>query len=887
MSTLKKIVSLTLALAMLMSVSAFAGFADSAEINKDCVASVNLLTAVNIINGIKNEDGTTSFNPNGTIKRAEAAKMIYVLRNGGVDDKAETWKSAISFTDCKDHWAAGYIAYCEVYGIISGRSETVFDPEAPVTGIELAKMLLTVAGYKASVEGYTGAGWEKNVVEDANEAGLFEACKFALSEPAPRQWAAKMFTNAFDAQLPIYIGDFRVDAGIGSGATVAQKYLNLASATDVVIATKTAALNTTKVTADGMKTKLQTKGDVKFAVSDALIGQQVTVAWNDVNADGAIGSSETIYGITATGKTISGELKVAKALTSGTDKGKYPVTVGGVSMGNKAGTVEIGLDEATIADVYTEVTNAKTTAYALVAYDFNGDKTIDATSGTVAQYGKVSGLVTSGDNKGDFTVCGISVDVSKTAEFAVEGTMKNGLVAKVTTDGLTGKVTVAPAETAIGVFAGIAGGKYTIGGSQYEISADAIDGGADWLTVANMTKVAQIYTDGKYIVWADEYTTEEVDETPTELTNKLAYVISGAIVVDETSKYDEFGNKLPESEVKNIYKVKVLLASGATAIFEYEQDAKGKILKAADLKVADLFDANGLKADYVGGVYEYSLTSTGTLVLKKALAETKNVDFYNAAGDKLDTLTGSANMGYTVAYNTTKKLFNGTTIMGADSTLVFAKYTNKDGDVEYKIVKLADVKGKDVVTKLVAATDASIGQALLVIASYEYKADEAKTETPYVLATTAAELRVDTDGKVYAFFKAVDLNKAGAAVEYKADKDLYGSVAKGTIYNLTSTDGIITKADSETWETASITAKVADLLIIDGALKETTGNDSAFAKDVKVIVKNGDAYTMGTVASLAVAKKDGESYKDNIKFALNDAGKYAYIIIDVDGDITK
>ena len=70
----------------------------------------------------------------------------------------------------------------------------------------------------------------------------------------------------------------------------------------------------------------------------------------------------------------------------------------------------------------------------------------------------------------------------------------------------------------------------------------------------------------------------------------------------------------------------------------------------------------------------------------------------------------------------------------------------------------------------------------------------------HVLATTAAELRVDTDGKVYAFFKAVDLNKAGAAVEYKADKDLYGSVAKGTIYNLTSTDGIITKADSETWE---------------------------------------------------------------------------------------
>ena len=35
MSTMKKILSLTLALAMLMSVSVFAGFADAAEIDKE------------------------------------------------------------------------------------------------------------------------------------------------------------------------------------------------------------------------------------------------------------------------------------------------------------------------------------------------------------------------------------------------------------------------------------------------------------------------------------------------------------------------------------------------------------------------------------------------------------------------------------------------------------------------------------------------------------------------------------------------------------------------------------------------------------------------------------------------------------------------------------
>ena len=159
MSTMKKILSLTLALAMLMSVSVFAGFADAAEIDKDAKAAVELLAAVKILNGIPQEDGTVDFAPTATIKRAEAAKMIYVLRNGGVDDGAATWKAAVSFADCEGHWAAGYIAYCETYGIINGRTETVFDPEAPVTGIELAKMLLTVAGYKGDVEGYTGNGW--------------------------------------------------------------------------------------------------------------------------------------------------------------------------------------------------------------------------------------------------------------------------------------------------------------------------------------------------------------------------------------------------------------------------------------------------------------------------------------------------------------------------------------------------------------------------------------------------------------------------------------------------------------------------------------------------------------------------------------------------------
>ncbi|MBR4304825.1 MAG: S-layer homology domain-containing protein, partial [Clostridia bacterium] len=370
MSTMKKILSLTLALAMLMSVSVFAGFADAAEIDKDATEAVNLLAAVNILNGIPQEDGTTDFAPAATIKRAEAAKMIYVLRNGGKDDGATTWKGVVTFADCKDHWAAGYIAYCEAYGIINGRTETVFDPEAPVTGIELAKMLLTTAGYKTEAEGFTGANWEKNVVAEANAVNLFAGVKFAITDAAPRQWAAVMFKNAFEVNVPTYIGDYRVD-GILNGVqaiSVKEKFLKLTEAEAVVLATKTASVTGTYATA-ATKTLLKVGteiGEVDFTVADALVGQQVKVAvYND----------ESILGIVATGKAVIGELKVGAKITSGTDKDKYPVTVGGTTIGNKA-TTDVICGTLTVQNVLDQQAK-KGNWVAYTAYDVDGNKTVD------------------------------------------------------------------------------------------------------------------------------------------------------------------------------------------------------------------------------------------------------------------------------------------------------------------------------------------------------------------------------------------------------------------------------------------------------------------------------------------------------------------------------
>ena len=77
MRTLKKVLALTMAMAMAFSLMAFAAdFTDKSSIDPNLVDDVNLLVAVNIIKGYDTGD----FKPAGTITRAEAAKMIYVLK---------------------------------------------------------------------------------------------------------------------------------------------------------------------------------------------------------------------------------------------------------------------------------------------------------------------------------------------------------------------------------------------------------------------------------------------------------------------------------------------------------------------------------------------------------------------------------------------------------------------------------------------------------------------------------------------------------------------------------------------------------------------------------------------------------------------------------------
>ena len=171
-----------------------ASFTDEADISENNRDAVELLTALNVIQG----DPDGSFAPEREVTRAEMAKMIYVIRNGG-NDNADAYKTvSTSFTAISGHWAEGYIKYLQNTGIVAGKSATRFDPDSTVTTGEAMKMALVLAGYRADKAGLTGTQWLNNTVSYATTYGLTKNVNSAIAGGCTRQDAAQILNNALD-----------------------------------------------------------------------------------------------------------------------------------------------------------------------------------------------------------------------------------------------------------------------------------------------------------------------------------------------------------------------------------------------------------------------------------------------------------------------------------------------------------------------------------------------------------------------------------------------------------------------------------------------------------------------------------------------------------------
>ncbi len=214
---MKKFLSLVLALVMTMSlVTVSAGAKDFTDDGKITYGeAVDVISAIGVVDGYT--DG--SFNPDATLTRGAAAKIICNLILGPTTASALS-ADAAPFKDVPtSNNFSGYIAYCAQKQIINGYNDGTFRPAATLTSYAFMKMLLGALGYDGEIEGYTGANWSIQVAKTALNIGLDDGLEgeFVGTKPVSREEAALYAFNMLQADMVEY--DTKTTVNV-SGATV-------------------------------------------------------------------------------------------------------------------------------------------------------------------------------------------------------------------------------------------------------------------------------------------------------------------------------------------------------------------------------------------------------------------------------------------------------------------------------------------------------------------------------------------------------------------------------------------------------------------------------------------------------------------------------------------
>ena len=936
MRTLKKVLALTVVLATLLSISAFAAFSDEESIDESFVDAVNLLGALNVMTG----DTEGTFRPNDTISRAEAAKMIYVIRNGGVDDQAAGWTGMSTFSDVASGvWFEGYVNYCASLGIIAGVGGGKFNPSGAVTGVELAKMLLVVADYKPDIEGYTGAGWNLNVIRDAQTVGMFEGYTLAYSAAATRQQAAQLFSNAIlETEMAVYIGDTRVNdlSMVGSSDTIGGRFFDLEIATGVLeqvpyvtlnatgeadldVNNDEAVVNVTSTTASADGT-----GHFVFAVEPELLYQEVDVVYKENNNnDNGLDDKDTVYSVYATGTSTVYETTmdaVTLDVTNADDaSAEHNLTVkfdgynGGRARTYTDVTVSGGSPAARTIPVFTNYYLGKTVAASISVnedgeyyvvnsaflsndstapvrmVDSDSDGFIDAAFVTATLYGEVANYnpdrndFATGIEFGDLAI-DTDRDEDEFALYTFEDDLVEGDIVAVTVDVTSGEpaYTVSLVEPVVGELTRITTDSETmvVGGTTYSFFGMTFDGeyGAARSTALDDVTIADYGTsdlgEELYLYTDGTYIFAATDGTGNSVGSNFGYVKAIRLGADSADQMET-----------DVIKVQMTLADGTTNVYDYYDrgDDATEYVRAAD--IGEDADENGTwetdnTDNFVGELVEYRISGS-------------RVTFYKTptANDKVaDNDVGYGGVYNKVAYDSNKGVF-GTSLRVSDSSVFFVE--NADGDVE--VFTGAELKGEPTITNDVVyntTTGYTANDDMHVVWSkptnglqtiaFAVLDDYSALSEGGTFALTTSNLSQDGTGS-----SAVDVmtlimsdDEEGTANEVTVDgtnlarRKLYAaSVDSNSVYDLAPVD-LSGRTSSENDDVS-----IGSVSAVDGNAVQI-GNDIYTVTDDTIILSVDTTNWVYDITSSITRAEDGA---ENIIFTADEKGNLINVWIEEDG----
>ena len=773
-----------------------AAFTDSADIKVKSEV-VNTLVSLGVVNGY--DDG--SFKPNGTVTRAEMAKMIYVLRTGNSDASAYN-DDKTSFTDIGSHWARGYIKYCQSLGIIAGKSNTKFCPNDKVTAQEAAKMLLVTLGYDATKAGLTGANWASKTNALADENGLLKDVTTSFTAACPRQYAAQLIYNAIFAPTVVWRDDAYTNKtliGDEDLPTVGTKYMGLKNPKGILTSVKYDDNDKTYTTV------IERVGadDLSFdATADysALMGQQVKALYKE----GKNGDDDTLYGIYAT------------------DKNKTVTTL---------------VDDIDAYDGGFKVNGKEYDFAATVKFVAPNGKKLDRVTkySDLAAYHTVTFVDNNNDKKYEYAVCDpftvAKVDSLTAKKAYFEDALNDTITTSVDRDDLDAYDKIAKDDYVV-----LTNKDYSVSGNTVAVKADEVSG-----KVAGTKADKSIKVDGNWYKQA----AATVDAPDSGDTLKYAIVKSGFYFATDckngsTDKLALVLKKGDQDFDGDYYDAKLLLSDGTT-------------------KTTKAYVKNGSSKDQpvAGTLYTYTTNNTGYVLEAISDGDDIGMDTDAIASAKYNSKTNkvtkdkpatsvrlAADAKVFVIYDKSGDSWKGKLVTGAAAD----KWAEQDYTVT---VAYTDTTVKVMVVDQDTSSNPSISDDSLygVILSEPYSDKNADDEDIVAIDKFLTENGIVTDLKIDADeFDISDLSK-NMLVSYNMDGKDYTSFAKAP-EGATAVVGAVTDVDGN-YVTVRTTAGAKVELKVDK-------NDS------HILYVDTDAEDAASGSIKKATKKDADNYYANI-----------------------
>jgi len=186
---MKKVLSLVLVIAMVLSSFSFAFAANFEDVEGDYEEAINALVALGVVRGY--EDGT--FRPENILTRAElAVLLVEALGYGGLVAGSKS-----NFSDTQNHWSNGYVGIAAGTGLVLGYPDGTFKPDQPLTYDEAITMILRAIGY---VDSALKGNWPTNFKVKAIDLDLLDDVNMATAA-ADRGGVAQILFNALELDM--------------------------------------------------------------------------------------------------------------------------------------------------------------------------------------------------------------------------------------------------------------------------------------------------------------------------------------------------------------------------------------------------------------------------------------------------------------------------------------------------------------------------------------------------------------------------------------------------------------------------------------------------------------------------------------------------------------